>query len=137
MYEKDAVHAYYGGESISPIIGADAGSFDVFDRRYQPGSNDINELASYTWAQDYAYDKTNVYYRGQKITGADPSTFKLLGLYYAEDASHVFFLNTVVSGADLQSFNVVVGNRLYDAQDKNSKYCNGTVVNNQLSAECL
>ena len=74
---------------------------------------------------EFARDVKNVYRRGRRVKGADPSTFELLGPYYARDAVRVFTFaswhrqTTVVEGADPGSF-LAMGSEF--GTDRNNLY---------------
>jgi hypothetical protein len=136
VYEKDKYYAYFGREDISLIPGADPQSFVVFDSELATTSTDLESAALYGWMQDYAKNNNHVYYAGEVIPSADPSTFTLLPLYYAKDKNNTYFLGTIVAGADLESFSAVEGNASYFAIDKNHEYCGADVVSSQASQRC-
>jgi hypothetical protein len=69
-----------------PIEGADISSFKLLSD------------------SEYAADKNAVYYRGDKIPNAIPSSFRHFGGDYWSDASHVFFVNEELSGANPKTF---------------------------------
>lgn len=55
----------------------------------------------------YAADRNSVYYRGTKISGALPASFRhLKGVYWVDDA-HVYFEGEEASGADPKTFEVL------------------------------
>ena len=129
VYEKDYRQAYYGREDIGAIPDADAQSFEVFDSSYFSSSTDINVETQYGWRQDYAKDKSYVYYSGLRIAGADPQTFELLSIYYAKDSRTVFFLNRPLATADPASFVVTQKNNgTYEAHDKYHQYFADKIV---------
>ena len=99
-------------------------------------------------ASHFIKDKNNVYYQGEKIQGADPSTFKALGEDYFKDKNNVYQLimpkekkiPNIAGLCDLSKFegsvkkmekadpNTFKTNNSYgEAEDKNHKYYLGKV----------
>lgn len=72
----------------------------------------------------YYMTPSEVYYRGQPITQAIPSSFKKLGNSWAKDTNNVYFQGQVVKGADTKTFRVE--NKF--GKDKNNKYYRGKLV---------
>lgn len=72
----------------------------------------------------YYVTPSEVYYRGQPIVSATPSTFKKLGAGWAKDKRFVYFQGKPVDGIDVSSFGVEgkVG------RDKKSKWYRGKLV---------
>lgn len=121
-YSKDAQHVYFtsSGRSASKIIpDADPMTFSVFD------ADDL-----------LAKDASSVYSFGEKLVGADFSTFKNLGNNFFKDASHVWLRGGLgklipVSGADAATFSVATdqvtnqGGYLIIARDVHNTYSFG------------
>ncbi|HTX87320.1 MAG TPA: DKNYY domain-containing protein [Candidatus Nanoarchaeia archaeon] len=61
------------------VLGADAITFET-----------ISSKTPSVTSNQYAKDKNHVYYAGLVITGADPSTFKILNSNYSEDKNNVY-----------------------------------------------
>ena len=79
--------------------------------------------------EDYAKDKNNVYYYGQKVEGADSKSFTLISskvsnLPYAKDENNVYFGNSVI-GADVKSFVIIDFNF---SKDKKNIYSYGKKI---------
>lgn|GEM_PF-5329892 len=136
-YEKDATNVYVlspQSDIFSPIVGADSATFFLV-----PGGN-VNESA------EWAKDKNHVYDFGQVVSGANPTTFSVLSTngLYASDGDHIFYSTAdeyegaylIITGADASTFQIISGQKAYDAQDKNNKYLRGEIVeeNSQTSA---
>jgi hypothetical protein len=54
----------------------------------------------------YAKDAFNVYYMGKKMDGAHPSTFQILTNGYAKDAFNVYYMGQKIQGASPHTFSV-------------------------------
>lgn len=126
-YEYYEAHGKVYANSVPPsvISGADPSTFMV---------------ASGTGVQNFAKDKTHVYWYGGIVYGADPKTFTLpfspSGEWqgYGKDQNHVFFFDGIgspyiVPGADAKTF-VSLGKfeSCPDGQDKNRQYCGGAPI---------
>jgi hypothetical protein len=66
----------------------------------------------YGW---YATDKNNVYYRGEKITGADLPSFKVVTCEpattcYAKDSNNVYHYGEILKDADPATFEITPDN---------------------------
>ena len=57
----------------------------------------------------YGKDKSHVYYRGEIVKGADPSTFSIFDRVYVKDKSHVFYGTKLLSNR-VESFHRVSPN---------------------------
>jgi len=55
----------------------------------------------------YASDGTLVFHDGNKVEGADASSFEVLSSFYARDAKHCYFRNKRIDGADPATFRLV------------------------------
>lgn len=95
---------------VEKIEGADPSSFSAIDNFY-----------------DIYTDKNNIYYSGNKLTGADRQTFEILKKAYtdcqirlARDKGHVYFFwfgqTRVISGADPNTFGLLSCYYAKDAQ---------------------
>ncbi|HUO56055.1 MAG TPA: DKNYY domain-containing protein, partial [Candidatus Paceibacterota bacterium] len=63
------------------------------------------------------------------ISAADPETFVLLSDDYSKDSQHVYFDGQVIGDADPSSFVLAAGSlNQFDARDKNHIYLDGQVV---------
>lgn len=69
----------------------------------------------------YYKTPSEVYYRGEIINNATPSTFKKLGNSWAKDHQHVYFQGKIVTGADNKTFQVE--NKM--AKDKSGQWYRG------------
>lgn len=72
----------------------------------------------------YYMTPSEVYYRGELMSQATPSSFKKLGNSWAKDNNNVYFQGNIVKGADPKSFRVE--NKF--GKDKNNKYYRGKLV---------
>jgi hypothetical protein len=72
----------------------------------------------------YYKTPSDVYYRGEVISNATPSTFKKLGYSWAKDHQFVYFQGSVVDGADTKTF--IVNNK--EVKDKSGKWYRGKRV---------
>ena len=65
--------------------------------------------------KEYAVDRQNVYFRGEKIEKADPMTFRVIDgpeyFYFAADSNHVYRHNQIFKEADPATFH-------YDKEDE-------------------
>lgn len=141
-YAKDAQHVFY---ECALVEGADAASFEVTsgwlakdsDNAYRSGRlvADANPATfrhlkhQFSNLNFYA-DEQHVYYLQNKIEGADPGTFEVIGSYFSRDQQHAYFCSRKchkIDGADSNTFRVssVVSNwanaRVY-AQDANNVF---------------
>ena len=73
------------GRHELPVDGADAGTFSAIN-------------------QEYAKDKTFVYYRATRVPNASVSTFHLLAAEYWADEARVFLRGYDIEGAKPKSF---------------------------------
>ncbi|CAF4321262.1 unnamed protein product [Rotaria sp. Silwood2] len=65
----------------------------------------------------YAKDSYDVYYMGKKIDGARPSTFQLIGKGYAKDSYDVYYMGKKVQGARPSSFQLIDKGYAKDSYD--------------------
>lgn len=71
----------------------------------------------------YAKDKNNVYFEGQKIEQANPNDLQFMGdekSLYFKDNKHVFFQNEIILNADPSTFGVI---EFPYSKDKTNIYC--------------
>jgi len=82
---------YYCGSPASPsfdlVAGADVKSFQTLE-------NNFSRLPS---IRQYAIDEKFVYYKGKTISGADPSSFVVLGYSWGKDCNHIYTAYKIVS----------------------------------------
>ena len=67
--------------------------------------------------EEYAKDAFNVYWMGKKISGASTSSFVCLGNGYAKDAFNAYWEGRRINGASTSSFKVTRGFYAEDAFD--------------------
>ncbi len=89
-YSKDKKNVYYLGDII---LGADSASFVLLDKVEGYGKDNKNvyfmgkkldyadSISFKTIGNDYTSDKNGIYYRAEKIAGADPAEYILDGHY--------------------------------------------------------
>jgi TonB family protein len=115
-----------GGElSYVEIAGIDTVSFEILE--YQPWkwSNSKHKT-------DYAKDKNAVYYRGERVKGADPKSTKILkgwegNQQYIKDINAIYFRGKRIAGnADPLTFRMLDENNSNYAIDRFGLYYNGT-----------
>ncbi len=113
------------------------------------GMNKIEEADIKTFLYDsnnyVGKDAQHVFFKGKLVNGADPQTLEAIAGYngncvsipvYFKDKNSIYVQScegayaplSLVSGADVSSFQIVLGQDSYDAQDKNHKYLNGQVL---------
>ncbi|MEO7253430.1 MAG: DKNYY domain-containing protein [Casimicrobium sp.] len=116
-YARDATHAYFAfldnqsksgrmQPAVLTIVGADAGSF-------------VGKTGG------YAVDASRVYFKGRVIS-TSPNGFERLSMSYAKTAVEVFYDGDKLPGADATSFKVmqpVEGG--VDASDDKARYLSG------------
>ena len=113
-YSKDKKNVYYLGDIIT---GADSASFTVLDKVEGYGKDNKNvyfmgkrldyaDSASFkTIGNDYTADKNAVYYKSEKLTGADPAGYTLDGHYLLSSGS--VFYRKEKTGYDMNTFKVM------------------------------
>lgn len=67
----------------------------------------------------YGKDKNAVFYRGQKIPGADPNTFKLLEELYAVDKSRAYYAGDSIATSGSEGFEIIDA---YYSKDRKNVY---------------
>lgn len=72
----------------------------------------------------YYITPSDIYYRGETIKQAIPSSFQKLGNSWAKDAENVYFQGKVVANADSRTFRL--DNKF--GKDKNGTYYRGKMV---------
>ncbi|MFB1294697.1 DKNYY domain-containing protein [Mycobacterium sp. pW049] len=93
-----------------PLEGADAGSFQLLDR---PG---------------FAKDRNRVYQHDQPISG-DPANFVFLGSDLSRDSVNVYWTDGSVLSGDPQNFVIIADDDHYlYAKDSGNVFVNGTVI---------
>lgn len=138
-YSKDTTHVYFAGNLVQ---GADPATFYVFP----------NSLKKTQEVLGLAKDKNHVYLDADTVHDADANSFMLVSAYadlnsynssYAKDKNHVYMIGgdptvtiSIIPGADPATFQIVSSQSTYDAEDKNHKYLQGQIVqdNSQTSA---
>lgn len=114
-YAKDKNNVYFPRDAVCSIncyctnfviIGADLFTFSVLNH-------------------GYAKDKNSAYFKGEKIIGADLSSFKIIessssSFFAAKDKENVFVQNTKISKADPDTFEYLNEREIYVwMKDKN------------------
>jgi hypothetical protein len=72
----------------------------------------------------YYKTPSEVYYRGELIQNATPSTFRKLGNSWAKDNQYVYFQGKIINNADHKTFQVI--NKI--AKDKSGEWYRGKKV---------
>ncbi|MFZ2303321.1 MAG: DKNYY domain-containing protein [Minisyncoccia bacterium] len=108
------------------INNANANTFHILDSEIKNSST--SNRGPCTGSCFYAADKDAVYYKTQKIAGADPKTFDLIGYgllhglgkdpgdaqpVYGRDSRHVYYLGEEVVGADPKTFTPIISGGYY------------------------
>lgn len=114
-YSKDKQGAYYMAQRISE----DLAHFEVLSYQFVKDSKSVY-FGSDVFSDDPVHfarvgAETSSYYKDSKhcwydiyeIKGADPSSFRFLGLKTAADASHVYHEMNEVEGVELQSYQLL------------------------------
>jgi len=75
-------------------------------------------------SDDYAKDKSQVYYRGHRLDNVNPNTFELIKSDYAKDDKFIYFKSKKLEQADYASFRMITEPKLdkYNAEDVNNYY---------------
>ncbi|SKB48155.1 DKNYY domain-containing protein [Dyadobacter psychrophilus] len=113
---------YYGGlmnAYITELAGVDASAFEIV-----PLEKDILDQISQS---DYARDKHHVYWRGLMITGADPASFKALGMERSRDKHHLYFKTGAFSD-DPEHYRHLIGDLYIDT---NYIYWETEIISNE------
>jgi len=84
------------------------------------------DAKTFTGREAHGWDTNYVYYEGNIILGADPSTFTQVTIYYSMDAQHVYYKSRVIPEADPKTFEAI-GDYQY-AKDANYVYSYGEVM---------
>ena len=116
--EKNVYSITDYGTQLRKLEDIDSRTFKVF-----PGNGPF----------DYFNDKNGVYFvddsgKLQKINDADPTTFKVVGMFYSKDKNNVYFRDKKLAGADPATFEFgwEEGGISYSmARDKNGHYQEG------------
>lgn len=114
---EDQNHIYFLKKRVFQVFqGADSKTFSIMKAACLEGCQ------CYDY---YAKDKSQVYYDGQVIVGADPATFMILGNGdLAKDKNGIYSngeKNETLSQADISSFQMVGDGNIF-AKDKNIVY---------------
>lgn len=85
------------------------GSRYKLSAKYTPNLSNRREpiLGPEGYDTGYERDASNVYYDGQLIPGADPKTFKAVGVNYSVDSKNAFFQTRIIPGADVGTFETI------------------------------
>jgi hypothetical protein len=82
----------------------------------------------------FGYDENNVYYKQNKLQGANPKTWKKLknNYFYSKDKK-IYYFNRIIKAADLETFEVIesdvkLGKPLQYAKDRNNYYSNDNII---------
>lgn len=82
----------------------------------------------------WAKDSMNVYYKYQKLLGADPLTFEVLGNGYSKDKNKVFFKGNLILNSNADRF-ITIG-EFYAKDDKNLWFC-GIKITGEYNVESI
>jgi hypothetical protein len=94
IYYGNADAPNYLDGSMKEVLGSDVSTFEILPSRF-----DDNFLCGNVGKQikEYGKDSKHVYYMGEIIEGADPSTFHILNQYYSVDKKYVFHKKEIIS----------------------------------------
>ncbi|HEV8666957.1 MAG TPA: DKNYY domain-containing protein, partial [Candidatus Paceibacterota bacterium] len=140
IYSKDNLHVYFQGLLI---VGADPASFIPLGTGFGGVTNPYSKDSRYVFYDGIILSSDGL--GKNPLTGIDSSTFEPLIdtngeiSLYAKDSKQVYFNAwdhgdgapnpfQVIQNADPLTFQVVSGQSIYDAQDKNHKYLQGQIV---------
>lgn len=144
QYAKDNKNVFYKGDKLSK---AESSSFELISSGYAKDNNlvffrnnivekaDPFSFTTFTENENfmgetvYAKDKNGICVNDKHFVGADIATFRLLNEKYTLDKNGVYFRMKKVKNADATTFKVfphLIGDT--DAEDKNSKYRAGKIV---------
>lgn len=116
---KGKVHTYRwesGSRIKVEIAGADPGTFKVLSDK------------------DYAKDRKNVYYQGERIAGADSSSFQIIEKVgdpywrYAKDRKRVYSGGRALDGANPASFDILDPDSRYSKDSTLVFYCSKLIA---------
>lgn len=68
------------------------------------------------FTKHFVWDDQTVYYRNGVVGGADPTTFRPLGFFWAKDGHSCFFQADAIPGADPLSFRAIARDFAVDSQ---------------------
>lgn len=126
-YKKDNDYVYYGTDTV---VGADPKTFEIINGEFAKDKTHVyskgkvlEDSDSNTFVIDpIPHDKSNVYllltcednqwaqcYR--KVSGADSTTFKVIGYGFGKDKSHIFYYTKMVAEADTATFAIHDGGK--------------------------
>jgi hypothetical protein len=125
LYAKDQTNCYATPSGLTVgwklIKGADAYSFEAIDSGC--------ERLMFGWGQNFnegfAKDASHVYFDGDLVKNADPTSFTSLGNCYGRDAKSVFFSRFRLNGTDPMRWRYIGG--YYSRDDKHVYYENRRV----------
>ena len=109
-YAKDVKNVYFSGNKSFEDV--DAGTFEVLPADYSKDENNV-------------YSPENGWI--QRVNGANSKTIKVLNQFYLKDDKNLFFKDEKIGGADANSFIALDKENGY-AKDKNSVYYFGQKV---------
>ena len=138
-FAKTATQAFF---RATPIIGAEAASFQALDEHHARDSRQVWHADTYRDSQDYfttrririrplegadaasftllggdyARDRQRVWYEGTPFPVKDAASFEVLDNGFARDRQQGYYLQTAVPGSDGASFTVLDGQHARDAR---------------------
>ena len=121
-FSRDDQHAYFCSKKCHKIIGADVKTFRAAPvtsnwanaRVYARDKNRVFFCAELQEEEPCT-----------PLANSDPDTFEYVGQYFSRDKSNVFFRGSAVEGADAATFEIFQADDhagAYRARDKNSSY---------------
>ena len=122
-----------------PIAGADATSFEVFDRTYARDREHVFINGHLLQGADadsfqlmdrpgFSKDRDRVYQHDQSISD-DPEHFEFLGSDLSRDGAHVYWTDGTVLSSDPQNFTIIVDEDHYlFAKDGGTVFVNGNAI---------
>jgi len=118
-WAKDAYSVFYENNNLH----VDPNTFVLFrDKRKD------NPIMIYKPSEGIARGGDTVFAGGQAVAGVDIKTFEFLDSAYFKDRNHVYWFADPINGADPSTFQMIYGQKTYDAQDKNHRYFGGEIV---------
>jgi hypothetical protein len=110
-YVRDGKVYWSGGidSGSHEVVGADAASFHPL-------------------ADNYARDRSHVYYHTDMLADADANGFKTLGGGYALDGSHAYYDGKEVAVTDVSAFELLDPTSAGLAKDSAAVFCQGQVL---------
>ena len=95
--------------------------------KYTPKYNPNNYNKQRPGKNVYNIDTNNVYWRGEKVNGANGITFVDYDYGYGKDDRHVFYKSNIIYESDVKSFNSLINKY---AKDEKNVYYEGKVLPN-------